>query len=379
MTKTKNHINSARTLSQEYLSNPFWRSAAIFVIGLIVGWFIFGWVLFPVRYTNVWPNELHPEAVNDYLLMTAEAYAATGDLRAAGKRLRYWEPEELAPMIDDLAESLNATNPTDAAYLQKLSHDLNLSAHHQEQNQPSNRGRNFGWLLALVLGLGVLAALIYLAERFGWIGRGEQPQPEEASPPPATAVQTQSEAPQEVLIPLVEGEVEDEEEGADADGIHQEPASVSAPPPPDDEEAAPLTDVATHILRFDGDPAFNTIVAIEHDDEYLGEYGLSAGQTAPANPNLVVSLDVWLFDKSDTQTTDVALVPPVVAADPDLQARYARETMPLLPLKEGQIILLQTAELRLEGRVRRVQYGAVTADGVPVIESAEIEMAGRQR
>ncbi len=375
MTKTKNHIDNARAMSQAYLSRPFWRTAAIFAIGLVVGWFIFGWVLFPVRYTNVWPNELHPEAVNDYLLMTAESYAATGDLRTAAKRLRYWEPEELSTMIGDLTQSLQATDPTDAAYLQKLSQNLNLASTPPRQKPPSNQGRSFGWLLALVLGLGVLAALIYMAERFGWIGRREQPQPAQASPPPAAAAPLQTPAQQEVLIPLVDGEEGDVNDAID----HPEPIAVSAPAPPEEEESLPSPDVESHILRFDGDPAFNTIVAIESDDEYLGEYGLSAGQTAPANPNLVVSLDVWLFDKSDTQTTDVALVPPVVAADPDLQNRYTRENMTLLPLKEGQIILLQTAELRLEGRVRRVQYGAVTSDGVPVIESAEIEMVGRRR
>jgi hypothetical protein len=53
--------------------------------------------------------------------------------------------------------------------------------------------------------------------------------------------------------------------------------------------------------------------------------------------------------------------------------------MNVFPLKEGQIFLLETAELRLEGRVRRVQFGATTSDGVPVIESAEIEMLGRRK
>jgi hypothetical protein len=146
---------------------------------------------------------------------------------------------------------------------------------------------------------------------------------------------------------------------------------------PDVEEGEPI--LPPQVLRFDGDPAYNTIIAIESDDEYLGEYGMSAGQTAPNNPNMVLTLEVWLFDKSDTQTTDIALAPPVVVADPDLKARYIKENMSVLPLQEGQIILLETAELRLEGRVRRVEFGATTNDGVPIIEAAEIEMLGKRK
>ncbi len=168
------------------------------------------------------------------------------------------------------------------------------------------------------------------------------------------------------------------------------PETISAPPPPPpipDEVESPALDEldkeeeqqAPQVLRFDGDPTYNAIIAIEPNDDYLGEYGLSVGKTAPNNPNLALTLEVWLFDKSDTQTTEIALTPAVITADPDLKARYIPENTPVLPLREGQAISLETAELRLDGRVRRVKFGAATSDGVPVIESAEIELLGRRK
>ncbi len=446
MTKRTHSFHTIRSFSQERLSSQIFRSATIFAIGLVVGWFVFGWMLFPVAHTNIYPNELQPSAVNDYLLMTAESYGATGDLRTAAKRLRYWEPEQLAAMFNDLAQSVETSNPADAAYLQLLAKDLHLaSAPHASATKPPSRSFqfNFLWVLAPILALAVIAGLILLAQRMGWLGQDNLRQAEADSgweseavtTPPETFIEEtppQLVTPPQALSQAIDDEIstitapeqeqEDEDESYDEEALFfveddaepgpeeapdyipdeaidtlpepeemQTEAPVSAseaiplPTPsyidevdvPDVEEGEPI--LPPQVLRFDGDPAYNTIIAIESDDEYLGEYGMSAGQTAPNNPNMVLTLEVWLFDKSDTQTTDIALAPPVVVADPDLKARYIKENMSVLPLQEGQIILLETAELRLEGRVRRVEFGATTNDGVPIIEAAEIEMLGKRK
>ena len=456
MTKHTQRFNDVRSYSRDRLANPVWRGALIFLIGLVVGWFVFGWLLFPVKYTNAYPNELQPEVVNDYLLMTAESYAATGDLRTAAKRLRYWEPEELGVMILSLAQSLETTDPAGAAYLQILARDLHLaSAPGSSSAPPATRGVNFWWLLGAILAVVVLAVLIKIAQRFGWLKPRSRSLPEEhpategkaeaapiaevgsatATPEHGTsseqalalpahaskdagavadaavvlgATSAQKDAAPEAVEEVTPELTVDEEshlpeqapdlppsESAD---VIPEPDSFETPDdaPDEDVPASPQVpadeidvidmDLAGNnhqltpkVLRFDGDPAYNTIVAIEANGDYLGEYGLSAGRPAPDNPIQVLTLEAWLFDKSDTQTTETALVPPVVAADPELKARYTNEDSVVLPLKPGQIILLETAELRLEGRVRRVQFGPATREGVPVIEFAEIEMVGRRQ
>ena len=452
MTKRTDFFKDSNFFSKDRPVNPFWRNAAIFAIGLLVGWLVFGWLLFPVKYTQVYPNELHPDALNDYLLMTAEGYATTHDLRTAGKRLRYWDdPNVLGPMLNDLAQSIETTNPAGAAYLQVLARDLHLPATPTApvSSRPTtgpSPGFNFLWLLIPLLALAVLAGLIVIAQRFGLLNQRATPietldklpperpadddsleapyavlatdehEPEDADDwTPATTEETEiiespeiaepDETPlppddaypdfqpdEEIDFPESESEPDiSEPDETEADIEPETPENISAPPPPlpDEVESADMDALemdeeeeeehAPQVLRFNGDPVYNTIIAIELNDDYLGEYGLSVGQTAPNNPNLALTLEVWLFDKSDTQTTEIALTPPVIAADPDLKARYVPDDTPVIPLSEGQTISLETAELRLEGRVRRVKFGAATSDGVPVIESAEIELLGRRK
>ncbi len=441
MTKRTKFFTDAPDDKRTNLAIPLIRGVTIFLIGLIVGWFVLGWVLFPVRYTNVYPNELHPEVVNDYLLMTAESYAATGDLRTAAKRLKYWEPEELASMFNDLANSIETTHPAGAAYLRILAQDLHLSsAPAPAAAPPAPRDFKILWLLLfLVIALIVLAALIKIAQRVGVLGTRPQPQSTSSQPGPQASPSSLDEPEASVTppapplaIPAVADTAEaeslfDEEEitePEDLDSVamipdefpEEEPFFSPGETPPTPPEPAvdepfpdgPLPEVETpealpapspvepvvvdeeeladtaspltpQVFRFDGTPAYNTIAAIELNDEYLGEYGLSAGKTAPDNPNLVLTLEVWLFDKSDTQTVEAALVPAVVARDPALKMRYVGEDVRVMPLQNGEIILLETAELRLEGRVRRVEFGPATSDGVPVVNYAEIEMLGRRK
>jgi len=434
MTKRTTFFHHTNDWSRERVLSPFWRNAAIFIIGWALGWLVFGWLLFPVKYTQVYPNELRPEAVNDYLLMTAESYAATGDLRTAGKRLRYWDdPNKLGPMMNQLAQAVETANPASAAYLHILARDLHLPATPETSApSPSSASRSlsfsFLWLIILLVALAVLAGLILLAQRFGLLGDRFQPEalednfaPEDAS---FTGVTPESDSASATPLDPIDDMIEDDFDSEDViealpenqetdaalpfeeddldfpsdetplsipepdieddDAPPEPPEIIPAPPPaPAAPENAAATDddspASRQVLRFDGDPAYNKIVSIEANDDYLGEYGLSASQTAPNNPNLAITLEVWLFDKSDTQTTDAVLAPSVIATDPDLQDRYARDAHAIYPLTEGQRFSLETVELYLEGRVRRIKLGAATHDGVPVIDYAEIELSGRRK
>ncbi len=437
---------SSNIFAKETLINPLLRNATIFVLGLVLGWLVLGWALFPPQVAPANPTDLPAEAVNEYLLMTAESYGATHDLRAAGKRLRYWDdPEQLGPKLIQLAREQETTNPAGAAYLQVLAKDLHLPATAPAKPQTtSSAGFNIMWLLIPLLALAVLAGLILIAQRFQLLRPAEQPsptidpvptQPEPVveptpdypqlidNPPQETPLfqpdEQDADAPDEldsepereqsmleteeteavILLPDEPGAEDDEEDflvedipeflGEEALATPPEPDEesivppeafespelVSAPQPPYHDSSNP----APQILRFDGHPSYNTIIAIEPDDDYLGEFGLSANQTAPSNPNLTLTLEVWLFDKTDTQTTELALVPPVIAADAELKARYIKDNTALLPLKPGQTFTLETAELLVEGRVRQVSLGAATHDGIPVIEQAEIELVGRKK
>lgn len=505
------------------------RSVWIFAAGLLVGWMVFGWLLFPVKYTQVYPDELQPQVMNDYIIMTAESYATTHDLRTAAKRLRYWDkPGQLGTMIQQLAQSIETKNPEDAAYLRLLFQDLNLSVTpgaSLPRNETKSRTRfDFKWLLAPLFVLTVFAGLIWLAQRLGLLGESVVYVPEETAPHHATAqdampldasyrepddgisdsweggldhdsgasvlggledatfeddfpLDQSLHAPwqhdesvasdeahhpnfedEDALTPVSESDsdldselvyepgpadvteepgpgdddslvyepdlddvedlddeivasdadseavlseeareseptVSDEdalaEETVDADGIEQVDAAHSEKAEmklghddePKIEAVSSSSDdvMVSRTVRFDGDPSYNLIIPIEKDDDYLGEIGFGADQTAQDNPNLVLTLEVWLFDKSDTQTRNAVLAPPVIAADPDLIADYTDGDALVIPLQEGKTIQMETAELRLRGEVKRVKYGAMTRDDIPVIEYAEIAFTGQRK
>ncbi len=55
-------------------------------VGLGIGLY-YGWVVSPVDYVDTAPNTLRPDYKADFVLMTAEAYQADGDLEAARRTL----------------------------------------------------------------------------------------------------------------------------------------------------------------------------------------------------------------------------------------------------------------------------------------------------
>jgi hypothetical protein len=79
---------------------PLWTGVIIgLVIGVLIGWFVLGWGLFPVSYQGqAYANHLNDEAQADYLSAVADAYAARRDdaaLALAQYRLRAFIGEEI--------------------------------------------------------------------------------------------------------------------------------------------------------------------------------------------------------------------------------------------------------------------------------------------
>lgn len=61
-----------------------------FLVAILVGvglGLAYGWLVSPVEYVDTTPETLHLQYKTDYVLMTAEAYKADGDLPQAVRRL----------------------------------------------------------------------------------------------------------------------------------------------------------------------------------------------------------------------------------------------------------------------------------------------------
>lgn len=87
------------------------KGAAIFGLGLLLGWLIVGWVLWPVEYYDTDPPDLRRSYQEVYISLVADSFGLNGDVELAGERLQGFNDEEIRDIIltllerEDLAKS----------------------------------------------------------------------------------------------------------------------------------------------------------------------------------------------------------------------------------------------------------------------------------
>jgi hypothetical protein len=111
----------------EDLRSKYLPLLAIFLAGLLIGWLVIGWNLWPVQYTNALPVDLRADQRDQYLLMTAESYMANGNLDLAQQRFQYWTPSQLANDLSNLLGRLQTNNPAQASEVQQLATALKVA------------------------------------------------------------------------------------------------------------------------------------------------------------------------------------------------------------------------------------------------------------
>ncbi len=106
----------------------FWPVIA-FLIGLLVGWLVIGWLVWPVQWTNAQLQDLRADLRYEYVGMVAESYAQTRNLDQARSRLAGWDAEKLGKDLTEAQSVLVARNNIPAAQsLQELSVALGANA-----------------------------------------------------------------------------------------------------------------------------------------------------------------------------------------------------------------------------------------------------------
>lgn len=295
-------------------------AAAGLVVGLLLGWLVIGWWLWPVKWVDADPWDLRAEHKQAYVAMVADSLATNGDSGLAQQRLRHWDTKELSKILQDLIEDRRARQMgLEAQNLEMLRSVLALEAAAPAPApapapQPAGKGLS-GLVRWLPIVLGVLALLLIALAAIGWLTRKQK-----------QAATKRTAQPRVPVVPAPEGTIR-----------------LNAY-------------VATY--RF-GEAAYDESFSIESPDgEFLGECGMGVSETlTEGSPNRVTALEIWLFDKTDIRTVTKVLMSEWAHGDPDMRAALAPKGE-LLLAEPGAEVVLETDRLRLKATLTEVSYGS---------------------
>jgi len=290
------------------------------VVGLLLGWLVIGWWLWPVKWVDADPWDLRAEHKQAYVAMVADSLATNGDSDLAQQRLRHWDRQELSKILQTLIEDRRARQMgLEAQNLEMLRATLGLEAQApapapaQPAPQPAAKPVS-GLVRWLPLILGILVILLLALAAIGWLTR------------------------------------------------RQKGTTPRRPAPP--REAPTSPDGTTRLNSFlatyrFGEASYDESFSIESPDgEFLGECGMGISETlTEGTPNRVTALEIWLFDKTDIRTVTKVLMSEWAHGDADMRAVLAPKGE-LLLAAPGQEIIMETDRLRLKATIAEVSYGS---------------------
>jgi hypothetical protein len=350
---------------RDLLNNPLVIGGVAFILGLIIGLTVLGWVLFPVQWTDASPRFLEKSFKEDYVKMVIESFSKNQDKELAKKRWK--ELGEDAPAILSKIQA----NP---GYISQV--DINQFAlavqatglppvaqpttPPKAATQPPKAGTpaatapsiptptkvaatDSGGLrssLTLILGVmcvltllvgGALVYILFFRNRAkGGLAGGRQ-----------------------AAAPVETGKAETQQ----APGL----------------EAPVAQFMTTYRL---GDDLYDDSFSIDSPTgEFLGECGVGISETiGVGDPKKVSAFEVWLFDKNDIQTVTRVLMSAHAFDDPTIRQRLASKGEPVLA-EPGMVVLLETATLQLEARVVDMTYGQGALPVTSFFENMTLELA----
>ncbi len=320
---------------------PIWDRAKVpiaLIVGILIGWFVLGWGLFPVEWTNATPAHLREDWRSAYVASAADEFYRTGDMALLQSRLGL-----------DLPKTKNVPWLAQEELLQQ---DLQTAV------EKAARYRLDGSLPAL-MGLQQIAAQDRAA-LFPSETAGEQAG--EAATPLARLLRIAGFLAVALLILGAAGIVwylvASRNRGAVSTKRAPEGASTTTMATqagvPTAEGDRPVKSFSTPYVL--GDDYFDPSFSIEIGADFLGECGIGISETLGAgDPKKVAAFEAWLFDKSDIRTVTKVLASEFAFNDPDLRAKLEPKG-DVVMMRPGEEIVLETSVLRIKARIRDLEY-----------------------
>jgi hypothetical protein len=329
---------------RELLKNPLYVGIAAGVLGLIIGWFVIGWGLYPVTYYDAAPVNMRSDLKVDYLRMAIESYSKNADVTLAKQRFNDLGPDA-TKLLDQLRKAPGKTFPDD---ITRFSNALALPGSSVPQGTaaptlpagtaapqgtklatnlptlavitPTPTSDNSSSLLLVVLCVvlliigGALAYVFLLRNRKG----GESISRMFGGKPAATQPQQTENQPQGIEAPIAQF----------------------------------MTTYKLGVDMYDDSFSIDSPTG-----EFLGECGVGISKNiGVGDPKKVTAFEVWLFDKNDIQTVTKVLMSENGFNDPATLQELQAKGEPIL-ITPGIDVYLQTATLQLTARVVDMSYG----------------------
>ncbi len=318
-----------------------WIGVAVaFIVGLLFGWMVLGWMVAPVQWVNADPSDLRVSAKEAYVVMAADSFALNDNIQLAKERLGSFDQAELSAMIGRLREG--APDAESRERLDRLAEAVQISPTTIEKppvetTKPSGQGSS-GTALRLI---GLLALLILL----GWGGY--------------VAFQKFREKDVRVGRGFMRG-TPTLKDRITRTSIGETPTEVTPTLPfrrePDTPSADSLGQFATTYKL--GDDGYDTSFTIELPaGEFLGECGVGISEILDEGPpQKVTAFELWLFDKNDIHTVTKVLMSEHAYNDPDLMTKL-KPKGDIVIAQPGELLILETATLRVQAQIAEMDYG----------------------
>jgi hypothetical protein len=375
---------------KEKLKVPRNLAIAAAVAGLVLG-LIIGWVILPVQWTDASAEHLRADLRQDYLRNLITTFTLNGDKEKAVQL--YGELGEAAEstLSDLLAQpgflsteqitrfttalgialpeaSGAAANPAPLT----LEDGTEIKLDSGDEIEPATKSNTLLWLgfgLLAILGVGAyLAYRYYFKERPVEEGRPLDDDTSRNRVAPAAARQP-------AAVPMRSAA-----EPAPAAAPVQS-QSVFKPPFFGNGKQSNGTVVKKPVAQFMstyvfGDDRYDESFTFDAPNgEFLGECGVSISDIiGVGEPKKISAFDIWLFDKNDIQTVTKVLMSKHSYEDPTTLQRLEIRGEPILAEPDGQFVL-ETATLRLEGRIVDVMYGDMPLPEDSYFQRSTVELA----
>ena len=349
---------------RDYFKKPWAIPAVCFVVGLLFGWIVLGWGLFPVQWKDATPEFLRQDLKVDYLRMAIESYGNNGDAILAQTRWKglgkdapalfgmiQTNPQNIKiEAITGFGSAVNAVSVQPVASTPAAEVTTILPGSGGETSGttiiPAETPQKKSGFLSVALGIFIVLTIILLfAVAYIFIRKGgkfptlsRKPQPVPFEPPVA-------------------------EVPADKGAEYFRPATE-----------APVSQFMTTYMQ--GEDQYDDSFSIDNPvGEFLGECGVGITESiGVGDPKKAAAFEVWLFDKNDIQTITKVLMSEHVYKDPSMHQKLLSKGEPILA-EPGKRILLETATLQLEARIVDMNYGQGPLPPNSYFERLTLELA----